>query len=164
MAEAQWKAYAVAAAVVALDRATKLLIEARVSFQDCRNVIPGFFQIVHSENGGMAFGILDESNWLGRAFLIAFSTAAITLIAAFLRRSRAQMDGLTFYGFALIMGGAAGNLYDRIATGRVTDFLLFFIRDYQWPAFNVADSAITVGCGLVLLEMLRPKRQAANVS
>jgi signal peptidase II len=163
MADAQWKAYALAAGVFALDRATKLLIEARVSLQDCYNVIPRFFQIVHSENRGMAFGVLDESGWVWRALLIAFSLAAIGVIATYLKRSRGQLDALTFYGLALIMGGAAGNLYDRIVTGRVTDFLLFYVGSYQWPAFNVADSAITVGTGLVLLEMLRPKRQAANV-
>jgi signal peptidase II len=159
----EWKAYAVAAGVVALDRATKFLIEARVSFEDAYTVIPGFFQVVHSENRGMAFGVLDEASWVGRAFLIAFSLTAIALIAAYLKKSRGQLDALTFYGFALVMGGAAGNLYDRIVTGRVTDFLLFYAGSYLWPAFNVADSAITVGCGLVLIEMLRSKRQAANV-
>ncbi len=163
MAETQWKAYAVAAGVFALDRATKFLIEARVSFRDSYTVIPGFFQIVHSENRGMAFGILDESSWVWRALLIAFSLAAIVVIASFLKKSRGPLDTLTFYGLALIMGGAAGNVFDRIVTGRVTDFLLFSIGSYQWPAFNVADSAITVGSGLVLIEVLRPKRQAANV-
>jgi signal peptidase II len=67
------------------------------------------------------------------------------------------------WGLALILGGAAGNLLDRIVSGRVTDFLDFYIGDYHWPAFNVADSAIVIGCGLLLLDMLRPKRQAANV-
>ena len=63
----------------------------------------------------------------------------------------------------MILGGAAGNLFDRIAWGRVTDFLLFYMGRYQWPAFNVADSAIVIGSGLLLLDLLRPKRQAANV-
>ena len=65
--------------------------------------------------------------------------------------------------FALVLGGAGGNLFDRILSGRVTDFLDFYIRDYHWPAFNVADSALVVGCGLLLLDMLRPQRQAPNV-
>jgi signal peptidase II len=67
-------------------------------------------------------------------------------------------------GLALILGGAAGNLYDRILVGRVTDFLDFYIRDHHWPAFNVADSALVVGCGLLLIDMLRPRRRATNVS
>ena len=65
--------------------------------------------------------------------------------------------------FRSVLGGAAGNLYDRILSGRVTDFLDFYIRDYHWPAFNVADSALVVGSGLLLLGMLRPKRQVPNV-
>jgi signal peptidase II len=74
-----------------------------------------------------------------------------------------QLDPLSLWGFALILGGAGGNLYDRVLSGRVTDFLDFYIRDYHWPAFNVADSALVVGCGLLLLGMLRPQRQVPNV-
>jgi signal peptidase II len=66
-------------------------------------------------------------------------------------------------GFSLILGGAAGNLFDRILWGRVTDFLDVYVRDYHWPTFNVADSAVVIGSGLLLVELLRPKRQAANV-
>jgi len=73
------------------------------------------------------------------------------------------LDRMSRWGFALILGGAAGNVVDRILFGRVTDFLLFYIHDYQWPAFNVADSAIVVGSGLLALGLLRPKTQAANV-
>jgi signal peptidase II len=68
------------------------------------------------------------------------------------------------WAFALVLGGAAGNLFDRAVSGRVTDFLLFYIGSYQWPSFNVADSAIVVGCGLLLLDQLRPKRRTAHVS
>jgi signal peptidase II len=74
-----------------------------------------------------------------------------------------RLDRVSRWGFALILGGAAGNVVDRILWGRVTDFLLFYIRDYQWPAFNVADSAIVVGSSLLALALLRPKPQAANV-
>ena len=74
-----------------------------------------------------------------------------------------RMDGRTVAALALILGGAAGNEFDRVASGRVTDFLVFYVGRYQWPAFNVADSSIVIGCGLLLLDMLRPKRQAANV-
>jgi signal peptidase II len=74
-----------------------------------------------------------------------------------------RLDRRSLWGFSLILGGAAGNVFDRIAWGRVTDFLLVYIGRYQWPTFNVADSAIVIGCGLLLLDLLRPKRQAANV-
>jgi len=75
-----------------------------------------------------------------------------------------RMDGRAVAGLALILGGAAGNEIDRVAAGRVTDFLLFYAGPYQWPAFNVADSSIVIGCGLLLLDMLRAKRRAPNVS
>jgi len=74
-----------------------------------------------------------------------------------------RLDRFSFWGLVLILGGAAGNLFDRIAWGKVTDFLVFYLGSYEWPAFNVADSAVVVGSGLLLIDLLRPKRQAANV-
>ena len=127
-------------------------------------MIPGFFDIVHSENRGIAFGFFDDSTAEWRtALLVAFSLAAIGIMGAFLWKTHHKLDRLSQLGFALIMGGAAGNVFDRMVWGRVTDFLLFYIGEHQWPAFNLADSAISVGSGLVLLELLRSKR-AANVS
>ena len=165
MADSQWKAYALAAGVFALDRATKLLIEARVSFESSYTVIPGFFQIVHSENRGVAFGIFNDSTSPWRTpVLAALSVACVAVVAVVLWRMRKQVDALALCGFALVMGGAAGNLFDRVTSGRVTDFLLFYIGSYQWPAFNVADSALDIGAGLVVLDLLRQKRKAANVS
>jgi signal peptidase II len=165
MADFRLKCYGAAAAVFALDRLTKWMVGARISFDDSYRVIPGFFDIVHSENRGIAFGLLDDSPSAWRtALLAAFSLAAIAAIAVFLHKGRGGFDRLTLFGFALIMGGAAGNVFDRIVWGRVTDFLLFYIGEHQWPAFNLADSAISVGSGLVLLDLLRSKRQAPNVS
>jgi signal peptidase II len=165
MADPRLKPYAAAAAVFALDRLTKWLIGARVSFADTYQVIPGFFDIVHSENRGIAFGFFDDSTSQWRTvLLVALSLAAIATMGAFLWKSPQRLDRLSQFGFALIMGGAAGNVFDRIVWGRVTDFLLFYIGEHQWPAFNLADSAISVGCGLVLLDLLRTKRQAAHVS
>ncbi len=159
------KVYAVAAAVVALDRVAKWIVQAHVSVFDSYRVIPGFFDIVHSENSGVVFGFLDDSpsEWR-RAVLIALSLLCAGLIGGFLWKMHRQLDRRSLFGFALIMGGAAGNVIDRIWWGRVTDFLLFYIGRYQWPAFNVADSAISVGSGLVLLDLLISKRKAANVS
>lgn len=147
-----------------LDRLSKFFIDSRVAFGESRRVIPGFFDIVHSENRGIAFGIFDgaDSSWRA-ALLVALSLAAIAVMAVVLWKSARRLDRLSQLGFALMMGGAAGNVFDRIVRGRVTDFLLLYIGQYQWPAFNVADSAISVGGGLVLLDLLF-SRQAANVS
>lgn len=157
------KAYGTGLAVVALDRLTKWLIETRVSFLDTFKVIPGFFDIVRSENRGVAFGLFNDSTSEWRTtLLVLLSVAAVIGVSIVLWRPD-RLDRLSRWGFALILGGAAGNVVDRILFGRVTDFLLFYIRDYQWPAFNVADSAIVVGSGLLALGLLRPKTQAANV-
>jgi signal peptidase II len=165
MADPRLKPYATAIAVFAFDRLTKWFIDTHVSFETAYKVIPGLFDIVHSENRGMAFGFFDDSTFEWRtALLVAFSLAAIGFMSVFLWKGRERLDRLSQFGFALIMGGAAGNVFDRIVWGRVTDFLLFYIGEHQWPAFNLADSAISVGGGLVLVDLLRSKRQAANVS
>jgi signal peptidase II len=165
MADLRVKAYGLAAAVFALDRLTKWIIESRVSFSATYRVIPGFFDIVNSQNRGVAFGILNDSNSEWRtALLVLASIAAVVIVSAVLWNAQNRIDRLFLWGLALILGGAAGNVFDRIVWGRVTDFLLLYIGEYQWPAFNVADSAIVIGSGLLLLDQFRPKRQAANVS
>jgi len=162
MSDLRLRAYSLAAAVFGLDRLTKWLVERLVSFTDTHTVIPGFFDIVYSQNSGVAFGILNDSTAAWRtAALIALSAAAVILISAVLWRAR-QMDPLPLWGLALILGGAAGNVFDRIVWGRVTDFLEFYIGQYHWPTFNIADSAIVIGSGLFLLDALRSKRPAAN--
>ena len=157
------KAYGTGAAVLALDRLTKWLIETRVSFLGARQVIPGFFDIVRSENTGVAFGLFSDSTAQWRTLLLVLISLAAVIGVSILLWRPERLDRLSRWGFALILGGAAGNVVDRILYGRVTDFLLFYIRDYQWPAFNVADSAIVVGSVLLALGLLRPKPQAANV-
>ena len=157
------KAYGVAAAVLAFDRLTKMLIESRLSFVDTVRVIPGFFDIIRSENRGVAFGMFNDSvsQWRTLALVLLAIAAVVGVIVVLWRPDK--LDSGSRWGFALILGGAAGNVVDRIFWGRVTDFLLLYIRDYQWPAFNVADTAIVVGSGLLALSLLRPKPQAANV-
>jgi len=163
MADLRVKAYGLAGAVFALDRITKIIVERRVSFFDTYKVIPGFFDIVRSQNRGVAFGIFNDSTseWRTTLLVIA-SMAAVVLVTIMLWNVR-RLDRWSIWGFSLILGGAAGNVFDRIVYGRVTDFLLLYIGDYQWPTFNVADSAIVVGSGLLLLDLLRSKRQTANV-
>jgi signal peptidase II len=157
-------AFTAAAAVFALDRATKLLVEARLSFFDTYRIIPGFFDIVRSQNRGVAFGIFNDSTspW-STVLLIAASLIAVAAVSAMLWKAD-RLDTRSLWGFSLILGGAAGNVYDRIVSGRVTDFLLVYIRDWQWPTFNIADSAIVIGSGLLLLDLLRKPQRAPHVS
>jgi len=163
MDDLRWKAYGSAAAVFALDRLTKWIIVSRVSFFDTYKVIPGFFDIVRSQNRGVAFGIFNDSTSEWRTtLLIAASLAAVVVVSVMLWNAH-RLDRLSLWCLALILGGAAGNVLDRIVAGHVTDFLLFYIGEYQWPAFNMADSAIVVGSGLLVIDLLRSKR-TANVS
>ena len=111
----------------------------------------------------MAFGIMNDStNEWRTTLLIVLSAAAVVFVAAMLWRAQ-RLDRSSFWGLTLILGGAAGNVFDRAVWGRVTDFLDFFIGEHHWHTFNVADSAIVIGSGLLLMDLLRPKRQAANV-
>jgi len=154
--------YGLAGAVFAVDRFTKWIIESRFGPYDNVVVIPGFFEIVHSENQGAAFGLFAESTSAWRTvLLIGFSVVALIALAVMLWRT-SRLDRTTSIALALILGGAMGNVFDRIHFGRVTDFLLFYIGNYQWPAFNAADSAIVIGSGLLLLDFIKPKRQPAH--
>jgi signal peptidase II len=97
------------------------------------------------------------------ALLILGALVAVVAVSALLWKAE-RLDAASRWGFALVLGGAAGNLLDRILWGRVTDFLLFYAGQYQWPAFNVADSAVVIGSGLLVIDLIRPNRAKANVS
>jgi signal peptidase II len=154
--------YALSAIIFALDRITKRIIESHMSVFDTYTVIPGFFDIVHARNRGAAFSMFAESTSPWRpVFLIGLSLAALVLVAGILRKA-SRLDKPTAIGLSLILGGALGNVFDRIVSGAVTDFLDFYIGALHWPAFNVADSAIVVGSALLLLSLLRPKHQPAG--
>jgi signal peptidase II len=159
----RWKAYGASLAVFALDRFTKWIVDTHVSFLDTYKVIPGFFDIVRSENRGVAFGLFNDSTSEWRTILLVVAAvAALVVVSVMLWKARRQ-DRLSLCGLALILGGAAGNVFDRVMWGRVTDFLDFYIRDHHWHTFNIADSAIVIGSGLLMLDLFRSKRQAANV-
>ncbi len=153
-------AFGLAACVFLLDRATKLLIQSRVPPWETLRVIPGFFNIIHTENPGAAFSLLSgvHTEWRGM-LLVGISSVALVLIAALLWRPGGRIGDswLLRLGLALILGGAFGNVYDRIAHGTVTDFLDLYVNGFHWPAFNVADSTITVGAALVLLDLARSR-------
>src|SRR5690242_6945201 len=134
--------FAAAILVFVLDRITKDLIKADLSLWDSHTIIPGLFNIVHTENPGMAFGMLANlvSPWRN-LILIGFSLLVLAIISAVLLRMGGTVQ-LVRMGLALVMGGALGNLFDRIVHGTVTDFVELHVGDHYFPAFNVADSAI----------------------
>lgn len=150
--------------IFVLDWISKRWIEKNVSFWDTHAVIPGLFSIVHAQNRGAAFSLLADAPDSVRGLVLVGLSGLVTCVVAWMfRRALAQSDTYTAAGrlaLALVLGGALGNLYDRILRGSVTDFLLVYWRDYQWPAFNVADSAITVGAILLLVDLWRQKETA----
>lgn len=150
----------IALVVVLLDRWTKHIVAKRISLYSHIQVIPGFFTLTHTENTGAAFSLFADSNahWK-TAMLIVFSVIALLVVSVLLWRNH-HAHVATGIGLSLIMGGAVGNLWDRLARGRVVDFLLFYVKRYQWPVFNLADSAIVVGAGLLVLEILFHKSSA----
>ena len=143
----------VIAAIVLLDRITKIYIRTRVSGWDVIPVITGFFNIVHSENPGAAFGVFADSTspWR-RILLIGVSLAVMAVIGTILWR---PAHPLLRTGLELVFGGAMGNLIDRATSGTVTDFLQVFFGSYEFPSFNAADSAISIGAVLLLLDLWR---------
>ncbi len=158
--------FLIAAIVVVLDRVSKNIIRARFSPVDSLTVIPGLFNIVHTENPGIAFGMLSNATGAWRdVLLIGFSAAVLIAISAVLLRPASQLNAWLRAALGLILGGAFGNLYDRIVNGTVTDFVEAHAGQHYFPAFNVADSAITVGACLLLLDMWRAReRKVSHVS
>ncbi|HEY1264694.1 MAG TPA: signal peptidase II [Terriglobales bacterium] len=154
----------IAVLVLCLDRATKWIIARNIALHDSIQVIPGFFRLTHVQNSGAAFGLFADSpsQWKV-AVLVLFSIVALVVVSLLLWRNSHSMS-TTGIGLSLILGGALGNLWDRLINGRVVDFLLFYVGDHQWPAFNVADSAIVVGAGLLVIEILFSKSPAAEKS
>lgn len=146
-----------AAVVFGLDRITKAVAEAALRPGEFKAVIPGFFNIVYVLNKGAAFGMLNRGDiqWQRWFFIIA-TLIAMVLILYFVKTTRPH-ERLALFGLGLIFGGAVGNLIDRIYVGEVFDFLDFYLGPYHWPAFNIADSGITVGAGLLVLYFLRSK-------
>ncbi len=152
----------IALVIVVLDQATKAIVRSQFELHEGVLVIPGFFNLTRVHNTGAAFGMLNAVDF-------PFKTAALSVVAA------AALAGLAFFaatlpaaqwlsrlGIALIIGGAAGNLIDRIALGYVTDFVDLYWQGWHFWAFNVADAAITVGVALMILDMLRAGRHRVS--
>lgn len=145
----------IAASVAMLDFVTKRWIEAHMSFGQ---VIPvtGFFNLVLTYNKGAAFSLLSDASGWQRGLFIAIAVGASVLIVYLLRRH--YREALFTVALSLILGGALGNLWDRIVQGQVVDFLDFHAAGHHWPAFNLADSAITVGALLLILDSFRHRK------
>jgi signal peptidase II len=157
--DARWLMLVIATLVIVLDRLTKLRVEAEIPLGRHVVVVAHTFWISHVLNTGAAFSLFDgtHSPLLIRNLLIGFSIVAVMVVIGVLWKV-GQTISITSVALALILGGAVGNLYDRLRFGYVVDFLEVHIHSYHWPDFNVADSAIVVGACLLLLEMLRPHR------
>jgi signal peptidase II len=147
----------IAGIVVLLDQLSKALIVKVLPLHSARTVIDGFFNLVHIHNPGGAFGLMAGMGPAVRTtvFLIV-SAMAVGLILYFYHTTPADRPWLAT-GFAMIFGGAVGNMIDRVRMGAVVDFLDFHIGGWHWPAFNVADSAITVGVGVFVLHVVLRK-------
>jgi signal peptidase II len=125
-------------------------------------VIDGFFNLRYSENPGVAFGMLQQLPG-GKFVLTALAVAAIVLVLAYLRRTENEASRL-HVALGLVGGGALGNVIDRVMYGRVTDFIVWHWKTHEWPTFNVADAALCVGVGLMMLDMRMARRPEGEAS
>lgn len=155
-----WVSLVLAFVVLVLDFATKRWVESDL-FHGEQIPVTSFFNLVLTYNAGAAFSFLSDADGWQRWFFSAIAGGASLLIVYLLRRHEA--DKLFCTALSLILGGALGNLWDRIALGHVVDFLDFYIGGYHWPAFNIADSAIFVGAMLLILQSFT-KDQASSES
>jgi signal peptidase II len=147
----------VAGLTIAADQVTKAFILQYLPLHRSISVIPGFFNLTHIKNPGGAFGFLaNQSSQLRSIIFLFISTLAVCLVFWFYKKTP-HSHPLLASGFALIFGGAIGNLIDRIRFGEVVDFLDIFIGNLHWPAFNVADSAISIGIAIFALHLLLKK-------
>ena len=147
--------FIIAVTILVLDQLSKNLVLAAFSLNESISIIPGFFNLTYVRNTGAAFGILAGQESWRHLFFQSVSILALGAIVYLFWASR--RDRLALWGSALVFGGAAGNLVDRIRFGYVIDFLDFFIGRYHWPAFNIADSGITIGAFLLAVKFLKEK-------
>jgi len=140
--------------IIALDQISKFLVANTVGVHQKINVIGGFLNIVHVRNRGMAFGLLNRPGAeAGSYFLILATLIAVALMLFWFVRLR-NVDSKTTLALSFIIGGAIGNLVDRVRLKEVVDFLDFHVGSYHWPAFNLADSAITIGTIWLLIRII----------
>lgn len=147
--------FSIAGLVIILDQLTKYLVLRFMPLYTAREIIPGLFNLVHVRNTGAAFSILAGANSLWRQVFFVSITIFVLAVLVIAYRKLRRDDHWMRTAYALICGGAAGNLIDRLRFGEVVDFLDFYIGAYHWPAFNVADSAISIGAVMLLISLIR---------
>lgn len=145
-------------AVLALDLATKAWVLRTLPLYTQKEIIPGFFNLVHVRNTGVAFSFFAGTDSPWRVHILVALTLAALGVIFFLYRECRREEKAKRFALGLIAGGALGNLADRLRFGNVVDFLDFYIGPYHWPAFNVADVAVTVGAALLLVAVLRGEK------
>jgi signal peptidase II len=151
----------IATVVLAFDQFTKYWVSVKLREGDEIDIIKGFFKLSYTENPGIAFGMLNNGNlkWL----LVSVSVAAIVIVVYYMIRTSAS-NTLLLWSLSLLAAGICGNLIDRFRLGRVIDFILVYYKDYQWPVFNIADTAITIGAALMAIELfLAPQAERPTV-
>ncbi len=146
-------------AVVLLDQLTKALVRAYLPLYHASEIIPGLVSLVHGRNRGMAFGVFSGGGLPRQAMLLAVVSGAVLLVVIAHWHRLSEGPALPRIALALVAGGAVGNLIDRVRLGYVTDFVHVYWGRHVWPDFNVADSAISVGIALLLVDALRPRRK-----
>lgn len=152
----------VTAIVVALDQFTKYLVSAKMLEGDEIEVVRNFFAISYTKNPGIAFGMLNNGDV--RWALVAISVVAVLVVFYYMMRAPVT-NRLLLWSLALLSAGISGNLIDRVRIGQVIDFILLHYKDYQWPVFNVADTAITIGASLMAIELfLTPQPDKATAA
>ena len=145
--------------VLALDQVTKAMVRQLIPEHTSVSVVPGLLDLTHVRNTGAAFGLLNSADFPLKAVIIpAIATAALVAVGLY-SSSLAHHQRAARVGLALIIGGAAGNLIDRIVVGSVVDFVDVYWRTYHFWAFNVADSAISVGVTIMILDMMFGKSE-----
>lgn len=150
------------AVVLAADQATKIAAARWLDAYEPVSVIPGFLQLALVHNTGMAFGLLNDLAFAGKAWILTGVSAALLALIAWFAVRAGPLSPLTGIGLTAMLSGALGNIVDRLARGHVVDFLDAYVGSAHWPTFNLADSAICVGAGLLLCDTVREARRASR--
>ena len=145
-------------AVLVLDQWTKWLVEVHLPDHAAQPVVPGFLTLTHVRNTGVAFGLFAAQGMTGGSWMLTLlGLAALTAVGVYFWFTPSR-DRILLVALALVVGGAVGNLLDRVLAGAVTDFIDVYVGSHHWPAFNVADSAISIGIALMAIDSLRLHR------
>lgn len=147
--------------VIVLDQWTKWLVEVHLPHHSGQPLIPGFLNLTHVRNTGVAFGLFASEGLGGGTWLLTLlGLAALTAVGVYFWYAPVR-DRLLLVALALVVGGAVGNLIDRVSSGAVTDFIDVYVGDHHWPSFNVADSAISIGIVLMAIDSFRSRKDAS---